>query len=117
MKKVLLLLLVLCFIPSIVYARTEIDIYGHEYEVVDTKPADFSEDDIAEEHNVTSFATTTVTRNTEIEIQKQKKEEKIENKKRNRKYISYGVIAILFILVVIVGLLFLIKVTRTANLY
>lgn len=117
MKRLLIFLLVLCFIPNLVYARTAIDPYGNEYEIIETIPSGFSEDDIGGEHNVTNFTTTTTTRDPQIEIEKQRKEEEKEAKKRNRKYISYGAIAIVLIVLVIIGLLFLIKATRASNLY
>ena len=109
MKKVLLVLIL--FVPICVFAKTAIDPYGNEYEVFEEAPSGFSEDNIASEHNVTSYAPIVTTTKAQVE-----KKEKKDNSKE-RKIIAYGLIGITFIIILIGLFMFLIKATRASNMY
>ena len=116
MKKLLLVLILLVFAPICVSARTAIDPYGNEYEVYDEKPSGFSEDNIASEHNVTSYAPI-VTTTKKSDEEKQKEQEEKKAKAKERKVIAYGIIGIVVIFVLIVIFIFLIRALRASNMY
>ncbi len=112
MKKVLFII-VLMLIPICVSANTAIDPYGNEYEVYEETPKGFSEDNIAKERDVTSYApieTTTTSKVTEA------KKEKKDNS-QIRKIIAYGILGIAVIIVLIFLFIFMIKATIASNMY
>ena len=110
MKKILFVLILL-FIPIFVSAKTAIDPYGNEYEVYEDTPSDFSEDNIASEHNVTNFAPIVTT----TKVKEDKKE--IKETSKERKILAFGLISVVVIVVLIFLFIFLIKALRASNMY